>query len=147
MDLKLGRRGTLKRVADFSESLPQVAERGGSESDWKTKIFPIMNLASDVGDQFSEKPRFGMGSFFFLDLFVRWCGRKKKKEWKRDRWDFLRCRSKKWIEDTRESFRALILCRKPKSNDNGKYKRDWERKEWRLGFSRGSAMWVYVHRM
>ena len=27
----------------------------------------------------------------------------------------------------RESFRALIPCRKPKSNDNGKYKREIER--------------------
>ena len=41
----------------------------------------------------------------------------------------------------RESFRALIPCRRPKFNDNGKYKRDRERgREWRLGFSSGSAM-------
>jgi hypothetical protein len=57
-----------------------VATRGGLDSDRKTKVFPVMNRASDVCDQFSEKPRFGMGSFFFLDLFVRWCGSKKKKE-------------------------------------------------------------------
>ena len=53
---------------------------GGLDSDRKTKVFPVMNRAFDVCDQFSEKPRFGMGSFFFLDLFVRWCGRKKKKK-------------------------------------------------------------------
>ena len=29
----------------------------------------------------------------------------------------------------RESFKALIPSRKPKSNDNGKYKRDIEREE------------------
>ena len=29
----------------------------------------------------------------------------------------------------RESFNALIPCRKPKSNDNGKYKRVIEREE------------------
>jgi hypothetical protein len=35
----------------------------------------------------------------------------------------------------RESFNALILCKKPKSIDNGIYKREIERgREWRLGF-------------
>jgi hypothetical protein len=35
----------------------------------------------------------------------------------------------------RESFNALIPCRKPKSNDNRIYKREIERgREWRLGF-------------
>ena len=46
------------------------------------------------------------------------------------------CGSEK-IEMARENFRALIPCRKPKSNDNGKYKRVIEMKrgrEWRLGF-------------
>ena len=97
-----------------------MAARGGSESDRKTRIFPIMNRASDVCDQFSEKPRFGMGSFYFLflDLFVKWCGRKKRVKKGSLRF-FLRCESKKWIKDTHESFRALIPCRKPKSNDNG----------------------------
>ena len=33
------------------------------------------------------------------------------------------------IEIAHESFRALILCGKPKSNDNGKYKREIEREE------------------
>jgi hypothetical protein len=33
------------------------------------------------------------------------------------------CGSEK-IGMARESFRALIPCRNPKSNDNGKYKRD-----------------------
>ena len=39
------------------------------------------------------------------------------------------------IRMARESFRALIPCRKPKSNDNKKYKRVIERgKEWMLRF-------------
>ena len=38
------------------------------------------------------------------------------------------CESEK-IEMARESFRALIPCGGPKSNDNGKYKREIERKE------------------
>jgi hypothetical protein len=33
------------------------------------------------------------------------------------------------IAMARESFRALISCGKPKSNDNGKYKREIKREE------------------
>jgi hypothetical protein len=45
------------------------------------------------------------------------------------------CGSEK-IGMAHESFRALIPCRRPKSNENGEYyKRDRERgREWRLGF-------------
>jgi hypothetical protein len=49
----------------------------GSNSDRKTKVLPIMNRGSNICDNFLKKSRFGMGSFFFLDLFVRWCGSKK----------------------------------------------------------------------
>ena len=54
-----------------------------------------------------------------------------------------------WLSiNEREFLNALIPCRSPKSYDNGKYKRVWERgREWRLGFSSGSAMWAYVHMM
>ena len=84
-----------------------------------------MNRGSNICDNFSKKSRFGMGSFFFGFISeIVW-----KQEIKRD-----------WI-DTRESFSTLIACGKPKSNDNGKYKRDWERKrEWmEARVSRGSA--------
>ena len=45
------------------------------------------------------------------------------------------------IEIAHESFRALIPCRKPKSNDNGKYKKIERGSEWILEarVSRGSA--------
>ena len=67
--------------------------------------------------------------FFFL---IGWWLRKRKKR----------------IEFARVSFKALIPCRKPKSNENGKYNGEIERgREWRLGFSSGSAMWAYVHMM
>jgi hypothetical protein len=43
------------------------------------------------------------------------------------------CGSEK-IGMARESFRALIPCKRPKSNDNRKYKREIERgREWRIG--------------
>ena len=58
-----------------------------------------------------------------------------------------RCESGR-IEMARENSRALILCGKPKSNDNlKKYKmKNKRRREWRLGFHvvRHSA---YIHRM
>jgi hypothetical protein len=45
------------------------------------------------------------------------------------------------IEIAHESFRALIPCRKPKSNDNGKYKKIERGREWivEARVSRGSA--------
>ena len=43
------------------------------------------------------------------------------------------------MSDIREQ--PVATCRKPKSNENGKYKRVIERERiWRLGFSSGSAM-------
>jgi hypothetical protein len=43
-----------------------VAAHLGSNSDWKTKVLPIMNHGSNICDNFSEKSRFGMDSFFFF---------------------------------------------------------------------------------
>ena len=53
----------------------------------------------------------------------------------------MRCGSEK-IGMARESFRALIPCKRPKTNDNGKYKRviEIEEENGGQGFSSGSAM-------
>ncbi len=71
-----------------------MAARGGSESDRKTKIFPVMNREFDVGDQFSEKPRFGMGSFLFFG-FICEMVRKKKKRVKKGSLRFFEMRKQK----------------------------------------------------
>ena len=69
-----------------------------SDDDRKTWVFPIVGFSTDLCVQFSERMRsmmrsFGMDFFFFLVAEAK------------DRM-------------ARESFRALIPCRKPKSNDN-----------------------------
>jgi hypothetical protein len=79
------------------------------EFDRKTWVFLIFRSGTDLCDQFVESLKF-CDEKGLVGCCEEWCGRGR-------------------IEMARESFRTLIPYRKPKSNDNGKYKREIEREE------------------